>query len=139
MCRLGKCIRWFGRARNMKFRPLTAWEMGVLSKLLEVDTVLYENIREQLKNIYASTIGQWGSFYISSVETGRMDTKGGGSLPYIGIYFDEDQVPILIAVLVDGQDRLFMVEVTRLDGEPIRGAIDPQKIVLRRDVPGPIF
>lgn len=122
------------------FRPLTAFEADVLTRLLRVDEPLYVSLQQQVPHLWAATLDQWGSFALSP--SGSKEPQRGkvrGSLQYLGVTKDVDGVPIQFAVFVDHADQLSAVEITRLDGQSLRGQIVPESISLQLDQPGAVI
>lgn len=122
------------------FRSLTAFETEVLVRLLQVDEPFYAGLREQVSHLCAATLDQWGSFALAPADSEQ--STGGkvrGSLPYLGVTKDVDGVPIQFAVFVDHDDQLSAVEITRLDGQPLRSRLMPESISLQLDQPGAVI
>lgn len=125
----------------LHFRPLTASEAAILARLLQVDEPLYVMLRKQLPELqWAAALDSWGSFMVaaSNVE-GATVAMGCRSLPYLGVTKDVDGIPVQFAVFVDRSDRLIEVEITRLDGQPLRGPLVPESIALQLDQPGAVI
>lgn len=122
------------------FRPLTVFEVDVLTRLLRVDEPLYASLRQQAPHLWAATLDQWGSFALAP--SGSKEPQRGtvrGSLPYLGVTKDVDGVPIQFAVFVDHADQLSAVEITRLDGQSLRSRLVPESIFLQLDQPGAVI
>lgn len=117
----------------MEFRPLTDLEAGILKRLLTVDHPVYSGLADQISGLLAAPVSDWGTIALSAVEDGIVKPRQmHGALPYLGVMNDTDGVPIQFVVLVDKNDQLCELEITKLDGSVIRGRVMPDCIVVKQ-------
>jgi hypothetical protein len=121
----------------MEFRPLTDIEVGILRRLLAVNQPAYSGFADQISGLLAAPVSDWGTIALSAIEDGVLKQRQmHGALPYFGVMKDADGVPIQFVVLVDKNDRLCELEITKLDGSTIRGRIVPDMIAVKLRQPG---
>lgn len=121
----------------MDYRTLNQGEYALLARLLAVEHPAYTNLLRQLDTVLVRELDSEGTLLFGRTVHGEvMEHKVEKSLPYLGIAEDEDGTLIQFAVFIDGSRRLAALEVTKLDGSPIKTTIEPKEVKLKEDKPG---
>jgi hypothetical protein len=112
----------------MDQRQLTDLERDILNKLLSLPFPGSSILKEQIENCEAKPTedpDNYGSIYLLTKSSKKADTQR--RVPVEGLADDADggQIDIILHV-EDGF--VSELEIVKLDGSPIKGAIDPTKI-----------
>lgn len=117
----------------MPFRPLTALETKILTRILSIDDVRNNRFLAQVEDLWAEPDGSGGSIFLSAPdEQGRLERRElTHSVPASGTYRgSQKNGPIQFIVFHDDLDRLSSLEVIYYDGDGLDGAIHCEDIVV---------